>query len=69
MEATVAGAGAVVFDGVAHSLKASIIGSGDVRVARVTGPVLRSVIGRGEVRIGPGPPPAAPGPRVGPLGH
>jgi len=69
MEATVAGAGAVVFDGMAHSLKASIIGSGDVRVARVTGPVLRSVIGRGEVRIGPGPPPAAPGPRVGPLGH
>jgi hypothetical protein len=52
MHASIAGAGDIVFDGVADSLKASIVGSGDVKVNRVVGSVDRAVIGSGAVRVG-----------------
>jgi hypothetical protein len=52
MQASIAGAGGVLLNGVAGQLSASIMGSGDVRVARVTGPVSKSIMGSGVVRIG-----------------
>jgi hypothetical protein len=52
MEASIAGSGGVLLNGVAAQLHASIMGSGDVHVARVTGPVTKSVMGSGVVRVG-----------------
>jgi len=52
MQASIAGSGGVLLNGVAGQLHASIMGSGDVRVARVTGGVTKAVMGSGEVRVG-----------------
>lgn len=52
MRASIAGAGDIVFEGVADSLKATVVGSGDVKVNKVTGPVEREIIGSGAVHIG-----------------
>lgn len=52
MQATVAGSGDVVLQGIAGTLNASILGSGDVTVSKVTGPVTKAVIGTGSVRVG-----------------
>lgn len=52
MNASVAGAGSVIFYGVAQSLKATIAGSGDIRAARVIGKVEKQTIGSGKVIAG-----------------
>jgi hypothetical protein len=53
MQASIAGSGGIVLNGVAGSLNASVMGSGDIRVGRVIGQVSKTVMGSGAVRVGP----------------